>query len=232
MKNVTITAALILSTSVWAVTRPKAAERLNDAAVVLSEVMATPDKGIPQDLLAKSQCVVIIPGMKKAAFVVGGEYGRGFAECRKADGFGWGAPAAVRMEGGSFGFQIGGSETDLVLLVMNKRGMEKLLGDKFTLGGDASVAAGPIGRTTNADTDVRMTAEILAWSRARGLFAGISLNGSTLRQDVDRNAELYGHKMNNREVLIGSVTPPPAAEPLRSALDRYSVRSEADRSGR
>jgi SH3 domain-containing YSC84-like protein 1 len=225
MKKLAMTCSLALATSVWAADRPKAGERLNDAAAVLSEVMATPDKGIPQDLLAKAQCVVIIPGMKKAAFVVGAEYGRGFAECRKADGFSWGAPAALRMEGGSVGFQIGGSDTDLILLVMNKRGMEKLLGDKVTLGADASLAAGPVGRTANADTDARMTAEILAWSRSKGLFAGVSLNGSTLRQDVARNAELYGHKMNNREVLMGSMPPPPQAEPLISQLDKYSVRS-------
>jgi lipid-binding SYLF domain-containing protein len=232
MKSLAIMSSLLLGAGVWAADRPKASERLSDAAEVLSEVMATPDKGIPQDLLAKAQCVVIIPGMKKAAFVVGAEYGRGFAECRKADGFSWGAPAALRMEGGSVGFQIGGSDTDLILLVMNKRGMEKLLGDRVTLGADVSLAAGPVGRTANADTDVRMTAEILAWSRSRGLFAGVSLSGSTLRQDVARNAELYGRKMNNREVLMGSMPPPPAAEPLISQLDKYSLRSNgADRTG-
>jgi lipid-binding SYLF domain-containing protein len=191
--------------------------------------MATPDKGIPQDLIAKAQCVIIIPGMKKAAFVVGAEYGRGFAECRKADGIGWGSPAAVRMEGASVGFQIGGSATDLILLVMSKRGMDKLLGDKVSLGADASVAAGPVGRTASADTDVKMTAEILAWSRSQGLFAGVSLNGSSLRQDASRNAELYGHKMNNREVLMGTMTPPPEADTLRSELDKYSM--SADRTG-
>jgi lipid-binding SYLF domain-containing protein len=231
MKSLTITASLILATGAFAADRPKAEERLRDAATVLSDVMGTPDKAIPQDLLAKSQCVVIIPGMKKAAFVVGAEYGRGFAECRKPDGFGWGSPAAVRMEGASVGFQIGGSETDLILLVMSKRGMDKLLSDKFTLGGDASAAAGPVGRTATAETDVQMSAEILAWSRSQGLFAGVSVNGSTMRQDQDRNAELYGHKMNNREVLMGSMPPPRAAEALRSELDKYSVASGADRSG-
>lgn len=232
MKQLAIMCSLALAAGVWAADRPKASERLSDTAAVLSEVMATPDRGIPQDLLGKAECVVIIPGMKKAAFVVGAEYGRGFAECRKADGFSWGAPAAVRMEGGSVGFQIGGSDTDLILLVMNKRGMEKLLGDKVTLGADASLAAGPVGRTANAETDARMTAEILAWSRSRGLFAGVSLNGLTLRQDVARNAELYGRKMNNREVLMGSIPPPPQAVPLISELDKYSLRSTgADRTG-
>jgi lipid-binding SYLF domain-containing protein len=225
VKKLAIAASLLLATGVWAAENQKSVERLHDAAGVLTEVMATPDKGIPQDLLAKAQCVIIIPGMKKAAFVVGAEYGRGFAECRMAEGVGWGAPAAVRMEGGSFGLQLGGSATDVILLVMSRRGMEKLLGDKFTLGGDASATAGPVGRTTNADTDVRLTAEILTWSRAKGLFAGISLKGATLRQDVDRNADLYGRKMNNREVLMGSVAPPPAAAPLRAELDRYSAQS-------
>jgi lipid-binding SYLF domain-containing protein len=189
--------------------------------------MKTPDQGIPQDLLAKAQCVIIIPGMKKAAFVVGAEYGRGYAECRKEDGKGWGAPAAVRMEGGSVGFQIGGSDTDLVLLVMNRHGMSRLMEDKVQLGADASVAAGPVGRTTNAKTDASMSAEILAWSRAKGLFAGVSLNGASLRPDADHNAELYGSKMGNKEVLMGSMEPPEAARPLIRELDRYS--SAADR---
>lgn len=231
MKVLAIGASLLFSTGMWGADQVKAAERLSDAGAVLSEVMASPDKGIPQDLLAKAQCVVVIPGMKKAAFVVGAEYGRGFAECRKADGMGWSAPAAVRMEGGSVGFQIGGSDTDLILLVMNQRGMQRLLGDKFTLGADASLAAGPVGRTASADTDVAMSAEILAWSRSKGLFAGVSLKGATMRQDVDRNAELYGRKMNNREVLMGSVTAPAAADGLNSELNKYSARGNADRSG-
>jgi len=201
-----------------------AAERLAQSATVFSEVMSTPDKGIPQDLLGKAQCVIIVPGAKKLAFVVGGEYGRGFATCRQEGGMGWGAPGAVRVEGGSVGFQIGGSSTDVVMLVMNRNGMNKLMGDKFTLGADASVAAGPVGRTANADTDVRMSAEILAWSRAKGLFAGISLSGATLRNDADVNAELYGRKIDNRAVLSGQVAPPPAAEGLRAALDKYSMR--------
>src|SRR5205807_8836425 len=140
----------------------------SEAARTFNEIMATPDKGVPQDLLDKSHCTVIVPGVKSAAFVVGAKYGRGFAVCRKAGG-GWGAPEAVRVEGGSFGFQIGGSSTDVVMLVMNERGMRRLLEDKFTLGGEATVAAGPVGRTTSANTDVQMSAEILSWSRAKGL---------------------------------------------------------------
>jgi lipid-binding SYLF domain-containing protein len=204
-------------------------QRLGDAARVFSEIERTPDRGIPQDLLAKAQCVVIVPGMKKAAFIVGVDYGRGVAECRHEDGKGWGAPAAVRMEGGSLGFQIGGSDTDLILLVMNRHGMARLTEDKVQLGADASVAAGPVGRTTNAETDASLTAEILAWSRAKGLFAGISVSGATLRPDADRNAELYGTKMSNKEVLMGSVQTPEAARPLIHELDRYSDLSGADR---
>ena len=199
-----------------------AQERLADATSVISEIMRTPDKGIPEDLLAKAQCVVVIPGLKKAAFVVGGEYGRGFAECRRPSGHGWSAPAAVRMEGGSVGFQIGGSSTDIIMLVMNQHGMDKLMGDKFTLGADASLAAGPVGRTASADTNVRMDAEILAWSRAKGLFAGVSLKGATLRPDQERNEELYGKKMNNREIIDGNVPAPPEARALTAELDRYS----------
>jgi lipid-binding SYLF domain-containing protein len=215
---------LILSAAAIAAAAETAAERLNVSAEVFQQVMNTPDKGIPQDLLAKAQCVIVVPGLKKGAFVVGGQYGRGFAECRHADGMGWGAPGAVRVEGGSVGFQIGGSSTDVVMLVMNQRGMDRLLGDKFTLGADASVAAGPVGRTANADTDVRMTAEILAWSRSKGLFAGISLSGATLRPDEEVNAELYGRKIGNRDVLNGGVEPPPAAHSLRAELDKYSMR--------
>lgn len=230
MKGLALAASFLVSTTFLLADTP--AERLTESADVFSEVMKTPDKGIPQDLLEKAQCVIIVPNMKKAAFVVGGEYGRGFAECRKASGLGWTAPAAVRMEGGSVGFQIGGSSTDLILLVMNKHGMDKLLGDKFTLGADASVAAGPVGRTAAANTNVRMDAEILAWSRAKGLFAGISLNGATMRPDHDVNAELYGKKLENRDILAGDVASPAAAHRLTTELSRYSMRKEsnADRS--
>jgi lipid-binding SYLF domain-containing protein len=223
MKRFLMGATIVLSAAVLA-SAETAQERLQASADVFQEVMSTPDKGIPQDLLAKAQCVIIVPGLKKGAFVVGGQYGRGYAECRHDDGKGWGAPGAVRVEGGSVGFQIGGSSTDVVMLVMSKRGMEKLLGDKFTLGADASVAAGPVGRTASADTDVKMDAEILAWSRAKGLFAGISLSGATLRNDADVNAELYGRKIDNKDVLGAGTEPPPAAHALRAALDKYSMR--------
>jgi lipid-binding SYLF domain-containing protein len=221
-----LTIALSLAVSAAVLPAETASERLNETANVFSEIMQTPDKGIPQDLLEKAQCIIILPGLKKAAFVVGGEYGRGFAECRNASGKAWGAPTALKLEGGSLGFQIGGSSTDLVMLVMNERGMEKLLGDKFTLGADASVAAGPVGRTARAATDVKMDAEILAWSRAKGLFAGVSLNGASIHNDADGNAELYGRKQTNREVLTGGITPPAAARRLNAELNKYSYRKD------
>ena len=186
--------------------------------------MGTPDKAIPQDLLAKAQCIVVVPGLKKGAFIIGAKYGKGFVSCRKKGGLGWSAPGAVRVEGGSFGFQIGGAETDAFMLVMNRAGMNRLLSTKFTLGGDASVAAGPVGRDSQAETDAAMTAEILTWSRQRGLFAGISLSGATLRPDEDWNNELYGHKMTNREVLTGDVATPAAAKSFVAALNKYSSR--------
>jgi lipid-binding SYLF domain-containing protein len=204
-------------------------KRLQNTAAVVDEMMGMPDKGIPHDLLNKSQCLVIVPGLKKAAFLVGGAYGRGFASCRRPDGR-WGAPAAVRLEGGSFGLQLGGESTDVILLVMNQRGMDKLVSDKFTLGGDAGVAAGPVGRDAKADTDVLMKAEMLSYSRSHGLYAGISLEGSTLRPDASENEKLYGHPITNREILVQGVPTPRAARALVSALNHSSRRSEsADR---
>lgn len=200
-----------------------APKRLDAAADVITEIMASPDKGIPQDLLDKSECVVVVPGLKKGAFIVGGKYGKGFMLCRKA-GAGWSAPGSIRVEGGSFGFQIGGSETDVVLLVMNQGGVKKLLSSKFTVGADASAAAGPVGRTSSAATDAQMHAEILTYSRARGLFAGISLEGATLRPDEDWNKELYGKAMTNQEIVTGSTQPPAAAKNLMSVLNKYSSR--------
>jgi lipid-binding SYLF domain-containing protein len=202
----------------------EAPARLQAAADSFKEVMGTPDKAIPQDLLGKSQCIVIVPGLKKGAFIVGAKYGKGFVSCRKRDGVGWSAPAAVRVEGGSFGFQIGGEETDVFMLVMNHKGMDRLLTTKFTLGADASVAAGPVGRTTQAETDAALTAEILTWSRSRGIFAGISLSGATLRPDPDWDTELYGRKLTNREILMTGVPPPAAAAGFMGELNRYSSR--------
>jgi lipid-binding SYLF domain-containing protein len=200
----------------------KTQQRLQDAAEVFSQVMATPDKGIPEDLVEKAQCVVIVPGVKKGAFIVGGEYGKGFLTCRPHNERGWSAPAAVRIEGGSVGLQAGGSETDVILMVMNQQGEEKLLQSQFTLGGEGEVAAGPVGRTVSAKTDAKLTAGILSWSRSRGVFAGAALQGATLRQDLDDNQTLYGKKLENREIVMQHVTPPTGAQKLLDLLNRYS----------
>jgi lipid-binding SYLF domain-containing protein len=200
-----------------------AATRLTDAAQVLNEVMGIPDKSIPRDLLEKSQCVAIIPGLKKGAFIVGAEFGRGFLSCRRGSGNGWSAPAAIRVEGGSFGFQIGGEETDAIMLVMNKSGVRKLLADKFTLGADASVAGGPLGRTSSADTDAQMHAEILTYSRSRGVFAGIALAGATLRPDKNVNTEMYHSSITNKQLVTGRTKPTAAGAKLTGELKMYSA---------
>ena len=223
--------ALSLCSSVFLLRADDTAqERLSDSTKMFTEIMGTPDKGIPQDLLEKAHCVVLVPGMKQAGLIVGGKFGKGFAVCRKNTA-GWGAPEAIRVEGGSFGFQIGASSTDVVMLVMNERGMRRLLDDKFTLGAEATVAAGPVGRQTSAQTDAQMSAEILSWSRSKGLFAGIALSGATLRPDNDTNQELYGRKLAAKEILNGDLQPPAAAQPLLAELNRYShaSSSEADR---
>jgi lipid-binding SYLF domain-containing protein len=177
------------------------AKRLDEASSVLQEVMEIADKAIPQKLLDKSECIVIVPGLKKGAFIIGAKYGRGFLSCRKKGGVGWTGPGSVRVEGGSVGFQIGGSETDVIMLVMNERGVKRLLSSKFTVGADASAAAGPVGRTAQAETDAMMTAEILTWSRARGLFAGVSLQGATLRQELESNKDLYCGVIENSVIV-------------------------------
>jgi lipid-binding SYLF domain-containing protein len=202
----------------------KVDDRLDASADALTDMMRASDQGIPQDLIDKARCVVVVPGMKKAGFIFGAEYGRGFAVCRRHGGSGWSAPAAMRSEGGSFGFQIGASDTDVVLLVMNDGGMKHLLSDKFTLGGDASVAAGPIGRALTAQTDAELQAEVLSYSRSHGLFAGISLTGATLRPDGETNRELYGHDTTNREILTGDFKTPVAAGRFEKALNRDSAR--------
>ena len=203
-------------------------ERLQNTTTVLQEIMTAPDRSIPRDLLDQAHCVVVIPAAKSGAFIIGGKYGRGYAVCRSARGIGWGGPASVRMEGGSFGFQIGGAETDIVLLIMNQRGMDKLLESKFTLGGAAEIAAGPVGRSSTAQTDAKMTAKILSYSRSRGVFAGVSLQGATLRQDVDENQRLYGHRYSNKKILQGHVPAPSAASGLLSLLNRYSRTESGD----
>ena len=212
-----------LTTAGYAADREaKVEDRLDASADTLADMMKAADKGIPQDLLDKARCVVVVPGMKKAGFIIGAKYGRGFAVCRRNGGTTWSAPAAMRVEGGSVGFQIGASETDVILLVMNDGGMKHLLSDKFTIGGDATAAAGPIGRAASAQTDAMLNAEMLSYSRSRGLFAGISLEGATLRPDEDSDKELYGRGVSNREILTGDLQAPAAASNFEKRLTRES----------
>lgn len=207
-----------------AVAGPSAADRLTAAANVFKEIMDTKDKAVPQDLLDKSQCVIVVPALLEGGFIFGAKYGKGFMSCRQEGGVGWSAPAAVRIEGGSFGFQAGGEAVDIFMLVLNKRGMDKLLSTKVTLGGDISASAGPVGRSTMAQTDAAMTAEILTYSRSKGLFAGAAFTGSTLRADDDWNKEMYGKSMKNREIITGNVGAPAAAGALMDELNKFSPR--------
>jgi SH3 domain-containing YSC84-like protein 1 len=209
------------------VAQQKEQKRIQDSYQVLREIIGMPDKGIPQDLLDKAECVVIYPSVKKAAFVVGGEYGRGIITCRTGPNLHgpWSAPAMFALEGGSFGFQIGGEATDFVLLVMNDAGAKSVMSSKVKLGADASVAAGPVGRTTSAETDVVMKAEILSWSRSRGVFGGVSLEGSTMRSDDGANKALYGKELTAKEIVFEKkVPPPPAASQLLALLQKTSPR--------
>lgn len=201
-------------------------KRLEAATAVVNEVMATGDKSIPKDLLVKSECAVVVPGLKKGAFIIGARFGRGFLTCRTKDGSAWTAPGAIRVEGGSIGLQAGGAEVDVVLLVMNQAGINKLLGNKFTIGANASVAGGPLGRDANAATDAQLRAEILSYSRSRGVFAGISLAGATIREDEEAIGELYGaakKKLKNREILEKESTPS-VAKAYVDTLTKYSAR--------
>jgi len=218
----TVATTLALAPLLAADTEP--AKRLSESATVLSEIMGTPDKGIPEELIEKAHCIVIVPDLKTAAFVVGGKYGKGYLSCRSRTRAGWSAPGTVRIEGGSVGFQIGASSTDLIMLVMSERGADKLLESKFTLGAEGSVAAGPVGRTATAQTDAQMHADILSWSRSQGLFAGIALEGATLRQDLDDNATLYGKPLANRDIVTTGVHAPEAAAKLIALLNRYSAK--------
>jgi len=202
-------------------------KRLNEASVIFSEIMSAPDRGIPRDLLQKAHCAVIIPGVKKGAFIVGAQYGKGFITCRDNAVHRWSAPAAIRIEGGSFGFQIGGSETDVVMLVMNNRGADRLMQSQFTLGGEGEVAAGPVGRSVTAQTDAKFTAEILSWARARGVFAGIALKGATLRQDVDDNEAMYHKRLQTRDIVRTRIAPTGAGRTLIVALDNSSPRKKS-----
>lgn len=212
----------------------KEQERLENSGVVMQEIMSVPDN-IPQDVIEKAECVIVFPSVLKAAFVVGASYGRGAMVCRTGKDFRgpWGAPAMYALEGGSIGFQIGGQATDLVLLVMNERGADSILNSKVKLGGDASVAAGPVGRDASADTDAYMRAEILSYSRTRGLFAGVSLEGSTLRPDDDATADVYGRKLTAREIVMGgNISVPKSGRHLVSVLQKNAPRNESKESAR
>jgi lipid-binding SYLF domain-containing protein len=225
MKKCTLFSLCILFALPMYAADSKEDSRLKDSSTVLHEILDMPDKGIPQDLLNKAYCVVVYPSVKKAAFVVGGSYGRGVITCRTGHNYGgpWSAPAMFALEGASFGFQIGGEATDFVLLIMNDKGAQSVLSSKVKLGADASAAAGPVGRTTSAETDVVMKAEILSWSRARGIFGGVSLEGSTMRSDDGANKDLYGKELTAREIVHGGVvTMPVDGRSLITLLDKTS----------
>jgi SH3 domain-containing YSC84-like protein 1 len=193
-----------------------ASSRLQASATVLNEIMAAPDKGIPSDILGSAKCVAVVPSLLKGGFVVGGAHGRGMATCKTATG--WSAPAPLTTTGGSIGLQIGGQAVDLVMVIMNDRGMQALLSSKFKLGADASVAAGPVGRHTEGSTDWKLRAEVLTYSRARGLFAGISFNGAVIKQDEDATREVYGRMVDFKTILTGSVATPQSAETFIAAV--------------
>jgi lipid-binding SYLF domain-containing protein len=195
-------------------------KRIRESGMVLDEIMNAGDRSIPQDLLHKAQCVGIVPNLKRAGFIVGAKYGKGVITCRT--GSGWSGPSEIRIEGGSIGFQIGAGETDVIFVVTNKSGEEKLMSDKFTVGGDASAMAGPVGRSTTAETDAMMHAEILSWSRSRGVFAGVSLEGATMTPDREDNSKLYGRSVSQREILEGRAPAPAVAAPLSSELNRWA----------
>jgi lipid-binding SYLF domain-containing protein len=220
--------ALAIGLPLAAADNKKETDRLENCGLVLKEILDIPDD-IPQDLLDKAECVIVYPSVLKAAFVVGGSYGRGAMTCRTGEHFTgpWSAPAMMALEGGSVGFQIGGQATDFVLLVMNDRGAHSILKSKVKLGADASAAAGPVGRNASAETDVTMRAEILTYSRARGLFAGISLAGSSVRPDNDANARIYGKKVEAESIIFkGAVAVPPAAQKLISLLNQKSPKTK------
>jgi lipid-binding SYLF domain-containing protein len=219
--------ALVATAPLFAANKEQ--KRLHNAGVVMHEIMNVPDN-IPQQVIEKAECVIVFPSVLKAAFIVGASYGRGAMVCRTGQDFRgpWGAPAMYALEGGSVGFQIGGQATDLVLLIMNGRGAHSILNSKVKLGGDASIAAGPVGRDASADTDAYMRAEVLSYSRSRGLFAGVSLEGSTLRPDDDANADVYGRKFTAKEIVLDNEAQVPSSGRLLvSVLQRHSPRNES-----
>jgi len=217
-------ALLAVIVAVPALAQKGADARLQASTQVLTAMMDAGDKSIPQDLLNKASCVVVVPNLKKGGFIIGAEYGSGFFSCRKPSGVGWTAPGALRISGGKFGLLIGGAETDVVMLIMNQQGMEHLLSDKFQIGGEASAAAGPVGRDASAMTDAAMHAEILTYSRQRGIFGGLDISGAAVTTDKDADKALYGREVNNKELAAGDIATPPAAKAFVHTLDRTSSR--------
>src|SRR5438270_4783326 len=223
-KLVLLTIFVLLCSFTFAADEPaketKASDRVQAAADVLNEIEGAPDSGIPQEILGKAECVAVVPSMLKGGFIVGGKYGRGLASCRSPKG--WSAPAFFTLTGGSFGLQIGGQAVDLVMLIMNNDGMQHLLSSKVALGADASVAAGPVGRHAEGNTDWKMRAQVLTYSRTRGVFAGVSLNGAVLKQDKDSTREFYGHMMTFKAALTGEVEPPANANAFLTTLAKWA----------
>ncbi|MBV9086783.1 MAG: lipid-binding SYLF domain-containing protein, partial [Acidobacteriaceae bacterium] len=221
--------AMLCCTAAWAKEDKEAKEldRVQASGTVLNEIMSAPDNGIPEEILAKAECVAVIPSMMKGGFIVGGRYGKGVATCRTG-GNGWSAPAPIRIEGGSYGLQIGGQEVDLVMLIMNQDGMQNLLSSKFRIGADASAAAGPVGRHAEGATDWKMRAQVLTYSRARGAFAGVTLNGAVLKQDDDDTRELYGRDVPFRDILSGKVPPPAGTQQFIATVSRVAGMASAD----
>ncbi len=226
MKLTALLSALLLAASVYAAgTETRAddqSKRIRESATVLHEILSAGDRSIPRDLLQRAHCVGVVPSLKRVGFIVGAKYGKGVITCRVANGVGWSAPSTIRIEGGNIGLQIGAGETDLIFIVQNRKGEEDLNKDKFTIGPDAAGMAGPLGRETAAETDAMMRAEILSYSRSRGVFAGVTLDGATLRPDNDDNRALYGRDVTQREILNGDVPPPPSADRLFAELNAYA----------
>ena len=228
LKRILSFTTLILLVTLTAVAsdRDNDVNRTNKAAQVFKEIMNAPDQGIPSDLLESAKCIAIIPGDLKFAFIFGGNYGRGLATCRT--GHGWSAPMFLAIDGGSVGYQIGGSSTDIVMLFMNDRALQSLLGDKFKLGADASVAAGPVGRNASAGTDLKLNAEILSYSRSKGVFAGVSLNGAVVQADKSGDEAMYGQNVNRHDILDGKVAVPASAELLLNEIGGYPHVAKAE----
>lgn len=224
-KLLLLTIALSLTSLSWANGREDATERLTNAGVVLNEIMAAPDKGIPQEVIDNAKCIAVVPRMIKAGFIFGGKHGRGVATCRTAAA--WSAPAFISVGGGSWGLQIGVEGVDLVMVVMNEQGMQRMLSNKFQVGGDASAAAGPVGRHASAGTDWKADSEILTYSRAQGLFAGLSLTGAVVQQDDDSTRAIYGKKIGQRSILSGSVPTPAVAASFMAAVASSSAQARA-----